>query len=118
MTFANTLERAKLIDGLRDLANFLDRNPEVPVPPHADLMVFPSVGTDEQMRTEIDRIAALLGTEIAETRHGHYVTECLFGSVKYLAVAISGTARESYHARNSYAENIVVSSSAERDEPK
>lgn len=118
MTYANALERAKLITGLRELANFLDRNPEVPAPRYADLMVFPSVGTDEQMCTEIDHIAVLLGTQITEARCGHYVTERLFGPVKYLAVAISATARESYHARNSYAENIVVSGSAEGDEPK
>jgi hypothetical protein len=30
-------ERARLIAGLRDLANFLDQNPDIPVPWRADV---------------------------------------------------------------------------------
>jgi len=33
MTYANAKERSDLISGLRELADFLEQNPEVPAPP-------------------------------------------------------------------------------------
>jgi hypothetical protein len=33
MTYANAEERSDLISGLRELADFLEQNPEVPAPP-------------------------------------------------------------------------------------
>ena len=39
--YANYEERAELIAGLRELAVFLDRNPQVPAPRFTDLFVFP-----------------------------------------------------------------------------
>jgi len=40
--YGNDEERVRLIAGLRDLADFLDQNPEVPAPWGADVFVFPS----------------------------------------------------------------------------
>ena len=42
--YANSEERARLIAGLRDLAEFLDQNPQVPAPRSTDLLVFPPAG--------------------------------------------------------------------------
>ena len=52
--YANSDERALLTAGLRDLADFLDRNPQVPAPRWADLLVFPPRGTDAEMFREVD----------------------------------------------------------------
>jgi len=54
---ANSEDRRRLIAGLRDLAEFLDRHPQVPVPTRAYVMVFPPDGTDAEMFAEIDAIA-------------------------------------------------------------
>jgi hypothetical protein len=43
---ANPAERSRLTAGLRELAEFLDQNPQVPAPRSTDLLVFPPDGTD------------------------------------------------------------------------
>ena len=53
-----------LVNGLLDLAAFLEANPDVPVPPRLTVHHFPRQDTDADMRAEIDQIAALLGTPI------------------------------------------------------
>ena len=44
--YANDEERVRLIAGLRDLADFLDQNPDVPAPWGADVLVFPTEASD------------------------------------------------------------------------
>ena len=61
--YANADERARLIAGFRALADFLQDHPDVPAPRWADVMVFPPDGTDEEMRAEIDQIAARIGAD-------------------------------------------------------
>jgi hypothetical protein len=41
MTYANAIERQAVISGLRELADFLEDNPEIPAPFSADVLVFP-----------------------------------------------------------------------------
>ena len=90
MSYANADERGRLIDGLRALADFLQRHPDVPAPRWADVYVFPPRGTDEQIRAEIDQIAARIGAEpTGDAAYGHYAAARLFGPVQYKAVAIS-----------------------------
>ena len=59
--YANSEERAGLIAGLRELAEYLDQNPDVPAPCWTDLLVFPPAGSDAEMFTEIDAIASRIG---------------------------------------------------------
>jgi len=93
--YANCEERARLISGLRDLAEFLDKNPGVPAPPRTDVLVFPPVGSDAQMFAEIDVIAAQIGATAsdADSPAGHYSAYRDFGPVQYRAVAIPHSAR-------------------------
>jgi hypothetical protein len=87
--YADNEERARLIAGLRDLAEFLDQNPQVPAPPYADLLVFPPTGTDAEMFAEIDVIARQIGTTASDDDpSGHYRACRYFGPVQYRAVAI------------------------------
>jgi hypothetical protein len=93
--YANSEQRAELIAGLRDLADFLDQDPQVPAPRFIDLFVFPPPGSDAEMFAEIDVIAALIGTTASDTGSpsGHYSAVLGFGAVQYRAVAIPNSAR-------------------------
>lgn len=110
MTYASLEERNSLIAGLRDLSDFLEGNPEVPVPRWADVLVFPPERTDQEMKAEIDRIAALIGAGVNDHSgdDGHYAASRKFGPVQYEAVGISADWRARRAARMSYTENIVI----------
>ncbi len=89
MNYANPTERQALISGLRQLAGFLENNPEVPAPTFTDVLVFPPHVSDAENRTEIDVIASRIGsgTKTTSSRR-HYETSRQFGPVEYRAVAI------------------------------
>jgi hypothetical protein len=110
MTYSNLEERSSLIAGLRDLADFLEGNPEVPAPRWTDVLVFPPDGTDNEMKAEIDRIAALIDAGVSDLTadDGHYTASRKFGPVQYEAVAILARWQARRAARMSYAENIIV----------
>jgi hypothetical protein len=87
---ANSAERGRLIAGLRQLADFLDRNPDVPAPRYTEVIVFPSRGTDGEMFAEIDVVARQIGAAASSSGSpaGHYSAARDFGPVRYRAVAI------------------------------
>jgi hypothetical protein len=87
---ANSEERELLIAGLRELADFLSRNPDVPAPRHADVLVFPADGSNAERFAEIDVIAQQIGAKAsdADSSAGHYSASIDFGPVHYRAVAI------------------------------
>jgi hypothetical protein len=93
--YGDAQERARLIAGLRDLAEFLDQNPQVPAPRYNDLLVFPSRGTDAEMFAEVNVIAEQIGVTASQndTPDGHYIASRYFGPVQYRAVAIPQAAR-------------------------
>jgi hypothetical protein len=117
MTYANAEERSDLISGLRELADFLEQNPEVPAPRWADLMVFPPASTDREMKAGIDAVAALIGADIEDgtADDGHYTTGRGFGAVQYRAVGIPARWRAVRRARMFYAENIVLPETGEKE---
>jgi len=94
--YANDEERVRLIAGLRDLAEFLDQNPEVPVPWGTDILVFPVEASDVEMFAEIDTIAELIGSTAsdADSPRGHYSAVRTFGPVQYRAIAIPHSTRD------------------------
>ena len=89
MTYASATERQALISGLRELAGFLESNPDVPAPACIDFLVFPPCASDGERRREVDVIASLIGagTETSSS-YRHYTTSRRFGPVEYRAVAI------------------------------
>ena len=94
--YANAEEREELIAGLRDLADFLYDNPQVPAPRRTDILVFPPTGSDAEMFAEIDAIAERIGTTATDVDSpaGHYRAVRNFGPVQYRAVAIPHSARD------------------------
>ncbi|MEO3892375.1 hypothetical protein [Nonomuraea sp. B5E05] len=96
--------RTALINGLLDLAAFLETHPDLPVPPNVTVHHFPRQTNDDDQRAEIDQLAALLGTDInhEDASRDHYATSRMFGPIEYRAVAILATARARYDAETSY----------------
>jgi hypothetical protein len=89
MTYANAAERKSLISGLRELASFLEGNPDVPAPAYADFFVFPPGVSDGEKKGEIDVIASLIGSgTMTVSSYHHYQTSRRFGRIEYRAVAI------------------------------
>lgn len=96
--------RTRLINGLIDLASLLEAHPDLPAPSSIDAYVFPERGTDDDMRAQIDQVAAQLGTQPASSpgERDHYGTCVTFGPVEYKAVAILAAARARSDAESSY----------------
>lgn len=86
--YATAEERARLISGLRALAEFIESSPGVPAPLSAGVLVFPSARSNTEMRAEIDSIASRIGGQAHWTGGGHYTVSRWFGTVEYRAVAI------------------------------
>jgi hypothetical protein len=99
-------ERREFISALRELAAFLEENPDVPVPLHRVPICLSATGTDAEMFAAIDRIAAMLG--VPAIRGGHYTATRRFGQIEYRAVAIPAAWDAEYEARHSYDGNITL----------
>jgi hypothetical protein len=91
--YTNSEERGRLTEGLRELADFIAANPEIPAPWMADVIVLPPDGSNAEMFAEIDVIAARIGATAsdADSPAGHYSAVRRFGPVQYRAVAIPKT---------------------------
>jgi hypothetical protein len=103
-------DRDALIAGLIALAGLLKAEPELPLPFPVIAHAFPAKGPDDEMRAEVDRVAALLGTEIDPdlTPYGHYKTAIEFGPVRYEFTAILAAARARHAAVDSYRDSIQI----------
>ena len=88
MTYADSTERAALIAGLRDMADYLESNPEVPAPIYTQVFTFPPGDDWWAMRARIDATAVRLGVTAYGSAGGHYLAVRSFGPVEYRAVAI------------------------------
>ncbi len=89
--YANDQERARLIAGLRDLADFLDQNPQVPAPRYTDLFVFPPGGErrgDVRGSRRHRRADRHHGQRRTTARPAITARSRYFGPVQYRAVAI------------------------------
>jgi hypothetical protein len=94
------LHRIRVAAGLRDLASFIERNPDLPIPRNVDISLSVIGDDDKQERDEIDRIAAILGVP-ATFPYGlhHYRAAREFGPVTFSALAISQEYMRMHHAR-------------------
>lgn len=102
-------DRAALIAGLRDLADFIEANPAVPVPPYLSAHIsIPAPGSDDdEKRAFVDTTAASLGTTAAYVDpSGHYMTARTFGPVEFHVFTIPAAAHARYDALNSYRDSV------------
>lgn len=99
------LHRSKVTGGLRQLADWLDAHPDVPVCPYGwDLHIYPHLADEAAGRAEVDRIAAMLGVHVTDETQdgGHYRAIRSFGLITYEAVHIPQRYRDTYEALMSY----------------
>jgi hypothetical protein len=99
------LHRAKVISGLRQLADWLDAHADVPVCPFGwDLSIYPQFADDADRAAEVDRIAAILGVEVTDQtgEGGHYIAARSFGLITYEAVYVPRRRRDACNALMSY----------------
>jgi hypothetical protein len=106
------LTRAKVIDGLRQLADYLADHPDVPVTRYGwDLNIYAdSDDGDAAATAEVDRIAAILGVTPADdtTRGGHYIATRCFGLISYRAVHVPERRMAEHHALMSYRDCVTL----------
>jgi hypothetical protein len=85
--------RGRFTRALRELADYLDRNPAIPVPKTGETVTLHASPASHGGRDQVDRIAALLDAGIRDetARGGHYWAVRQFGPIGYEIVAISDT---------------------------
>lgn len=108
--YATPEQRAAVITGLRELADYLEANPEVPTDRGFEMGVaiitsedFPD---DAAKVRETERIAALVGAPV-ESGHGYHHAHRAFGPVSYRATAIDQVRMAAYYALHSYDGSVV-----------
>jgi hypothetical protein len=96
--------RGQYTASLRDLADFLDAHPDLPVPMYGTTITVNADGADDGGKTQVDAAAEQLGTPIHDDIEdsGHYSTIRAFGRIGYDVVAISDASFARYLAHGSY----------------
>jgi hypothetical protein len=96
--------RQALITGLRDLADYLDTHPAVPVPAYGTEIYLNAASTDDGGCAQVDWFARQLGVPVPASisYSGHYEAARRFGPVGYRMVAISDDAMARHYALSSY----------------
>jgi hypothetical protein len=110
MTDHTPADRAQLITGLRQLADYLDTHPTIPLSRRVwELLSFPDCDGDQAQRAAVDHVAATLGrTACDDTADGgHYTVARTFGPVTYKFVHIPARRRALHQAHMSYADAIT-----------
>lgn len=117
--FPNPVPRDQIISGLRQLADYLDAHPAIPVAPYGwELLVGTYRTSDPDGIAEIDRIAANLGvTAQGDIADGdHYAAIRTFGPITYRAFHIPSASRAVHRAFMTYC-NSVTPDEGDPDDP-
>jgi hypothetical protein len=96
--------RQAFITGLRDLADYLDQHPAVPVPTYGTQVYLSASSTDDGGCAQVRQFARQLGITPPSTIScsGHYEAARSFGPVGYRMLAISDAAMARCLAADSY----------------
>lgn len=113
----NPDDRAEFIAALRDLADFLDRNPVVPVPLFGDRITLCADSFDNGGKAQVDHLARFLGETITDDTAdgGHYLATREFGPLAYEAVAITDACTARYEAERTYWGCVTPDTNSEFD---
>src|ERR1700728_1099586 len=107
---ADLFARTQIVNGLRQLANYLDTHPDVPVNEFGwDLLSCTRETTDAAGMAEVDRIAAILGVQVRDDtpEGGHYTAAKTFGRITYEAIHVTTRRRAAHQALMSYADAVT-----------
>jgi hypothetical protein len=94
-------EREEFITGLRQLADFLTVNPDVPIPGYTTtIQISANGGSDDEQRARVDRAALAMGMEPFDPfgKGEHWEAALHFGPVKYYVLAIDAQHMADYTA--------------------
>ncbi len=93
--------RKAYIDGLRQLADYLDANPGVPVPAYGTTILLAASDTENGGIAEIVALSIELAAPFAET-DGVYRTQRQFGPITYKGFANTAASLANYNIQTSY----------------
>ena len=104
-----TATRHAFITGLRDLADYLDRNPAVAIPAYGTEILLSAASADDGGCAQVDHFARQLGVPVDNglAYCGHYGAARSFGPVGYRMTAISDHAMARHHAEESYRGSVT-----------
>ncbi len=103
---------------MRQLADYLDTHPDLPVVPYGwDLLVSTHRTSDAEGIAAVDHIATILGVtpENGIPDGGHYSAIKAFGPITYQAFHIPARSRAAHRALMTYAQSVTPD--ADPDDP-
>ena len=89
---------ARLAQGLRDAARYIETHPDLPVPFTVDIHYCIPAATDKDGSAEARRIAGMLGAEVTGSNCGSEAQHGFGPAVTYRAVYVNKAQMESYTA--------------------
>jgi hypothetical protein len=101
-------DRAGVIAGLRELADFLEAHPGLPLHDRYELCTHTRGDSDEAERAQVDAAAVMLDATPRDNGNGHYSAGRTFAGISYRILAITRDHMAEYDARNSYSDVIQV----------
>lgn len=106
--------RARVIDGLRLLATYLDDHPDVPVGYTPVSLEFSASASrsDEEACAEVDRVASMLGAVTETSSRGTYSASKCFGAAAYRVYAAPKAETSRVNAGLSYLDSVTPESEA------
>jgi hypothetical protein len=101
--------RTRLVTSLRELADFLDAHPDVPVPAYGITINVHAESTDNGGRDQVDAVADQLGATVLDNTPsgGHYLASRYFGPITYTVVAIPDAVYARHLAHESYRGSVT-----------
>jgi hypothetical protein len=99
--------RAAITSGLRELADWLDAHPDIPVRTGSECEIEHSILADDDTAglAELDRITAAVGIDAAPSRVGdcsHPQVSVEFGPVRWMSTYVPRASMAAYNALQSY----------------
>lgn len=102
MTQPTDIKRAELIAGLRQLADWYEQHPEVPLPPYPDWRHCVLAKDDTSGTAEVEAVAAALG---ADVKYGkHVAADKDFPGIEFHAYYVTRERAADYVARQKIAD--------------
>ncbi len=101
----NPTHRARLVAGLRELADFLESHPGLRCPYAIRAIAITTAEHEQDERAEVDHAGQLLNAPVRNDTH--YTVERHFGPVSYAVIHIPDHWRHERDQRTSYQDNII-----------
>jgi len=106
---ANQAKRAAWITGMRELIDFIEAHPAVPLPGGTTNIQVHPLGTDDEGIAVVAAAAAALGVEPGhEARGEHFLARRSFGPVTFTVVTVADAHMTEYRLRNQLGDEALA----------